>query len=318
MNTKSKFAAIALLLLPSVMGFLSRQAAADIVIDGYSDAANDRFTNDPGFVMSSFDVSGVGQVGLPDNVTPAQSGIESRWATAISRNVVISANHFRPVYTDPNDSLGETINFYAGNDPGLSPVSRTVTSWLRVGATDIWLGVLNANLPNEIAHYQIADRFLSGSPGVFSSAGDYAGLNAYLFGRSPKSNAVDQDQAVGRNRVTAFIENSGVLGSNSDVLAFDFDQFGDADHVTHEAHFVGGDSGGPTFVEFQNELILLGTNIFVYEDPNTNEVLGSAVNYVGNQKSFIDDFIALNAVPEPGNAMIILLGSLVTARRRRR
>lgn len=57
---------------------------AAIVIDGYTHATNDRFTDSPTFVLNGSDLSGVGQ------------DASGRWATAISRNVIISANHFQP------------------------------------------------------------------------------------------------------------------------------------------------------------------------------------------------------------------------------
>lgn len=79
--------------------------AADIIIDGYTNATNDRFTNDGTFIMSGFDLSGVGQ---------ASTG---RWATAISRNVIISANHLSP---------SGTISFFPGNDASATPVTRTI------------------------------------------------------------------------------------------------------------------------------------------------------------------------------------------------
>ncbi len=279
---------------------------ADISIDGYTDATNDRFTNSTEFVMAGFDLSGVGQV---------SSG---RWATAISRNVVISAEHFSPGTSD-------TVTFFAGNDPTQAPVRRQILSREDVPGTDLMLIVLNGNLPSNIKHYTYAREALAGTPpqaGVpwdVADAGIYQGLNAYLFGRSPKSNEAFQDQAVGRNVVSGFSENVP-FGNNPDVdsIVFTRDESTSSDFVEFEARFVVGDSGGPTFVDLNGELTLLGTNAFIY-DSGAFETTGpgSGINYIGNQAGFIDEFILANAVPEPSGVIWVAAGVLGLLRRRR-
>lgn len=291
----------------------SLDSFASIIIDGYTDATNDRFTNDPAFVMSSFDLSGIGQV---------SSG---RWATAVSRNVIISASHADP-------GKGQTVYFYANNDPASTPVLRQIASTQSIAGTDIILGVLNAPLPSSIAHYAIANQTLSGPPPTpagggsssltFVDAGIYQGLNAYTFGWSPFNEALPgdnrelfNDQAVGRNLISGYSENVPFTSSDNDSLILLRDAAGTSNHVQYESLFQEGDSGGPTFVEIGGQLVLAGTNSFRFEDNS-----GSGINYLGNQSSAIQNYIQVNAVPEPSSAGMLGLASLLAwaGRRRRR
>jgi PEP-CTERM motif len=294
--------------------FCILQAAAgafcfgDIVIDNYSDATNDRFTNNPNFIAAQFNLSGVGQNG---------GGI---WATAISRNVVISASH-----SNPNG----TFHFFPGNDPGAQAVSRTLIAGkgISVPGTDIFLSVLDSELPSNIVHYNIADLFLTGQDSVgdtffVENAGALQGLNAYLIGRSPFNENIPNDnrfgfndQAVGRNRISGYSEDVPFGSSDNDSLIFDYDAPASANYVQFEAAFRGGDSGAPAFIDVNGQLLLIGTNAFVY-----NDLSASGINYVGNQYAAIQNYIQINAVPEPSSmAMVILAGGgLITHLRRRR
>lgn len=276
-----------------IVSVLAGPVLAAITIDNYSDATNDRFTNSSSFVMAGFDLSGVGQVNA-----------NGRWATAISRNVVISAAHWSP---------SSTVSFYPSNNSSMAAVERTIVSGLRVPGTDLYLAVLDTPLPQSIAHYSYATEMLTGTPPVSNqllsvdSAGIYQGMNAYLLGLSPKANPLTQDQAVGRNLVTGFSENVPFQTNvDADTLIFQKDTVGSANYAEFEARFASGDSGGPAFVDMGGELRLIGTNAFIY-DPNTFETggIGSGINYVGNQASFIGNFITANAVPEPGAALLL-------------
>ena len=278
---------------------------ADIIVNSYTDATNDRFSNQPAFIMSGFDLSGIGQNG---------GGL---WATAVSNNVVVSANHFAP---------SGTVYFFPGNNPGIAPIVRQIIpgSGQKIGATDIWLGVLDQPLPSTINHYAIANQFLVGMPPMGSmisieAAGSYQGLNAYMFGRSPfdENNPLDNrfaynDQAVGRNRITGYVENIPFSDSDNDSLIFNRD-FSGVDFVTYETFLQGGDSGGPAFVDVDGQLVLLGTNAFVFDDNSA-----SGINYLGNQGSTIQNFIQANAVPEPSACVLLALSGAVMAMRSRR
>jgi hypothetical protein len=299
--------------LTAALAALCSVATADIVIDGYTDDTNDRFTNSPDFIAAQYDLSGLGQ----------NSG--RRWATALSRNVIVSAAHFTP--------SGSVVHFYEGNDATAGSISRTVNpeSGMRVPGTDIWLGVLNSNLPDTITSYDIASQILSAAPNPgaeapFDDAGDYQDVNAFLVGRSPFNTNADasreayNDQAIGRNQITGYAENVAFRGlADNDTLIMWHDEDGDDDHVDFEAEYRGGDSGGPLFADLgDGQLQVIGVNSFLLEDVDGN-LIANGATYLGNQADFINNFIELNAVPEPNSALLITaLFSAACVRRRRR
>lgn len=294
--------AIALTLLA-----LCQVTQADIQIDGYTHATNDRYTNSGSFILSGYNLSGVGQVS-------SASG-QGRWATLLSPNVVISAWHFPP----PTNSQ---VTFHLDNDPNSTPVVRTVTNTsLRVGGTDIWLGVLDAPVTGA-TYYAIADEVLTGPPGGQATnivnAGSFQDVNSYMFGLSPKANVAWRDQAVGRNRILGYWENVPFNGNDNDSLILEYNLNTDPEYVQYEAHFRGGDSGGPFFIERNGSLLLLGTNGFVLND-NQGRTVASGVNYVGNRAGAIRDFVNLHTVPEPTTGLLLCgLGAILAASRRQR
>lgn len=277
-------------------GLVSVQAA--ITIDGYTAATNDRFTNSNSFIASQFDLSGIGRT-------------NGQWATLIAPNVVVSAFHARP-------ATNSVVSFYASNNPNGAPVQRTVTAInQKVGSTDLWIGVLDSNVPTSIRTFAFANVLLSGAPPVgnnFSvgNAGVFQGENAYLVGLSPTAHPGVQSQAVGRNRITGYSENVPFLSNtDNDALIMNYDANTSPDYVQYEARFVTGDSGGPMFVEYlnpttqQQDLMLLGTNAFV-----ANNGSFSGINYIGNHSQFVNNFVSAHAVPEPGSMALVLLCSV--------
>lgn len=290
------------------------QAKAEIIIAGYSDATNDRFSNSTSFLLNGFDLSGVGQ---------AANGL---WATAISPQVVVTAAHFLP-------RAGGPFYFYPGNDPTVAPVERRIYRGMKLqsaaGTSDLYLGWLSEPLPESIGHFNFATEQLladaMGDPQPVEDAGSFQGLNAYNFGRSPYD--VDNDpnrsrrnwQAVGRNRITGYSENVPFMGNeDNDAILFEQDAEGTANFVPYETLLAGGDSGAPMFVDVGGELLLLGTNAFIYEDGAfATGGIGSGINYIGNGEEFVNAFIT--GVPEPSSAACALWGCfLVAARRRQR
>jgi hypothetical protein len=290
----------ALLLSCAAVVALTSSIRADIIIDGYTAATNDRFTNNGAFIAGGFNLSGVGQM----------TG-SLAWGTAISRNVIISAAHAPPV---------GTINFYTNNDPTGAPVVRTVMSGVQIPNTDLYLAVLDSNLPASIVHYNYATQALSGPNGSLVGAGIYQNLNAYLFGRSPAAHPNWQDQAVGRNRISGYVENVNFNGnSDVDALLMFYDSVGHPDYVQYEAYLQGGDSGGPLFVDIGGQLVLLGTNAFINSGGlGGNPPFFSGVNYTGNQAAFINEYIVAN-IPEPSAITLLAIGNLgmLLIRRRR-
>ena len=278
---------------------------ANMVIEGFSDAANNRFTNDPAsFIGGTLDFSGVART--PDR---------GRWGTLISPNAALSAHHFRA-------RVGDTYEFYPDNDPNSTPFEAVVTSTLRVGSSDLSIAILDRNVDASIAVYDFAIEPYSGDPpmvidnpdGTTSfqtfinsdpNEVDIAGARALMFGISKAQNTTATDQAVGENLVLGYSENV-VFGSNTnnDTIIFERDAPGSANFLTHETYVQGGDSGAPTFLidSETNELVLLGVNSFQLDAADPSTFQSSGVTYTGNLKDEINAILEANAI-EP-----VLLG----------
>ncbi len=234
----------------------------------------------------------------------------------IEANVFISAYHWAP---------SGIVYFYPGNDPTVTPITRQIVSGEKIGSTDLYVGVLDEALPDNIAHYAIANLPLSGPPPdgdtfYVTNAGAYQGLNTYMFGLSPfdenipaDDRFVYNDQAVGRNRISGYAENVPFEGnSNADALVLLRDAALNANYVQYESYLQGGDSGGPTFADMGGELVLLGTNAWTLNDNS-----GSGINYVGNRYAAINAYVAVHAVPEPSTWVLMVVGGLVLKWRRK-
>jgi hypothetical protein len=274
---------------------IANTASAAITISGYTAATNDRFTGSPSLITGGFDLSGIGQAS------------DGRWATAISNNVIVSANH-------AGAAPSGTVYFYPGNDPSQTPITRTIISGQRVGQSDLYVGVLDQPLPQSITFYSFATEFLSAGP----SAGPYQDQVAYVFGRSPfnenltgDNRFAHNDQAVGRNRVDWYSENVPFEGSDTDALIL----LNDSPGEEYETLVQGGDSGAPVFIDVSGEFRLVGTNAFKLTDN-----LGSGVNYIGNQATAINAYILANAVavPEPRSILMAIGGIAFLGLRRLR
>lgn len=254
---------------------------ADIHIDGYTNATNDRFTSSGSFILNRYSLSGVGQ---------SETG---SWGTLVSPNVIISAAHAAP-------QEGSMMTFYLNNDASAEPVVRKVTSVIsQIGKTDLSVGVLNAPVYGA-TYYDIADEVLTGPPGGVNNlvaAGSFQGVSAYLFGRSPYPHDPWHDQAVGRNLISGYWENYGRL-TDQDTLFLDYHSGSKPGVVRYEAYFQAGDSGAPMFIVKNGKLLLLGTNSLVVMN-GSGQVISSGVAYVGNQADFIRKFANAEAVPEP-------------------
>lgn len=260
---------------------LAWSAGAAIIIDSFSSAVNDRFANDPGFLAGEYDLSGVG------------ISSDGRWATMVSPNVFLSANHFHP-------STGATITFYESNNPLGHSVTRTVTSaGQRVGSTDLWIGTIDSALPDIYTYYDFATEQILTSAEFGMSP--YAGQTAFLFGRSPSTLPTSQDMAVGVNVMDGWFNSVSTGGTTSPALVEIVNVPGDANFLTYEAYLQGGDSGGPIFDPAPGyELTLVGINWFIGSATTSegNRNLNGQ-SYVGDSAAGIVAYIEAHAVPEP-------------------
>ena len=264
-----------------------------VQIAGFDTFVNDRFTNDSSFVANQFDLSGV--------------GLNGRWATMISENVYITAEHFSPV-------IGSSMTFYSGNDPAGISVTRQITSTrLQIQNTDILIGTLDSVLPAGFSFFDFATEDIStgpgSGPGSFAQS-SYNNANAFVFGRSPTAWSTSQDMAVGRNVLNGF--NFRIVSGANEGPSIEASDDG-LSGVSSEAMLQGGDSGGPLFVEnAQGRLTIVGVNWFIADtnEDAINDIFG--VSYLGNHDAEIQAFIDANAVPEP-SALALLLGLMSCA-----
>lgn len=275
---------------------------AAIRIDGFISNANDRFANNASFIANAFDLSGVGRSN------------DSKWGTLISNNVFLSATHSRP-------SINSTLTFFETNDSTGNSISRTVTSGMRIGSSDIWIGVLDTPVTSAYSTYSFATTAVSNSTEF--AATPYAGTNAYLFGLSPTAFPTTTNVAVGRNVLDGWFNDVTAGGSTDSAIVSVVNESGDTNFVSSEAHLSGGDSGAPMFFDDSGDLLLVGINWFIGQadtDPGPDENLIdiNGFSYIGNYSSDIQDFIALNAVPEPSLAAVILGASSFLYVRRRK
>lgn len=265
---------------------LSSVAHGAMEIDNYTSATNDRFqdADDPDeFFLRDFDLSGVGQ------------DSNGRWATLIGSNTIISANHYKP---------SGTISFFANNSPSSTLVQMTLSGDAqRIGNSDLWVARLNEFAPSNFAIYGIATETISEPASPVQRANfSYRDQQAFMVGRSPANFPNNQDQAYGTNLIyDYFVGNVSGLG---DVEALQLNYDTNPSETDYESYFQVFDSGAPLlFDNGNNELLLLGINSFINEDPKI-----SFSSYVGNDSTEINNLIAqYEAIPEPSVTVLTAL-----------
>ena len=310
-------------------------ASGQISVDGFSDATNDRFTNDDAFLDvtslgidgADLDFSGVGRIG--------DDGI-GRWVTLIGDNTFISAVHRAP-------QAGTTVTFYADNDPNSTPFTATVLSQSgQAGSTDLFVGYLDRVIDPSIKRYDFAtteiDRNPTANGSVFLDVtSPFQGDLSSIVGVSPTANSsLSIDQAVGLNLVSGYAENVEFRDyTDNDTIVFENNDPNDgvngSAYVDFEAYAQDGDSGAPSFlIGDDGDLLLLGVNSFQLTGGNPidvdNPTAGSqfeatGVTYTGNQADNLFSLIAaapnVTGVPEPSATVVLALMSLFSLKRRR-
>lgn len=236
---------------------------AAILINGGTPAVNHRFENDPAFIAAGADLSGVAR--SPSN----------RWGTLVGPSVFLSANHYHP---EP----GQTLVFYAGNDPLGPSVTRTVVAGQRVGISDVWAGILDSPMPSGYQPLPIFTAPLSSDQAFQISA--LNGLEVYMVGRSDDINNSTTNMAFGRNVMDRWwtdVDGSGsAMGATYDTRP--------NRQVPYEAILRTYDSGAPVLAEVNGALTVLGFNWFIYESTLLSY---SGFSYVGNQAAAIQDLL---------------------------
>jgi hypothetical protein len=288
------------LLACAAASWLCASASADMTIAGGSDFFNqsDRFysgtTPPKDFAFSQFDFSPVGN-------TNGAAGT-GNWATLISPDFVLSANH-----GGGHPSGGETVTFETTNNIGGPTVSFTTGPGMEVGNTDLFLQKLTTSTAG------------SGiTPVAVASDDEATQVGAKIIG-------VGIPWRVGTNNIdlfatagTDFMSPSPPEGGRT--FLYDFN----TKVSPFENMLQGGDSGGPSFlVNPDNQLLLVGIHWFNFSaDPNNyTPNPGSGDSYVPADIAAINATMQLLdpgtsdhvtvvpfAVPEPSSVALLALG----------
>lgn len=298
-------------LIAAAWAAIAPTSFAAISIQNFTPATNDRFANDPAFTAAAYDWSGVGRAA------------DGKWVTMLSSNVFIGANHYHPGL--PGSGVGTTVSFFAGNDPGATPISGTIAGAQQIGSTDLWIGYLASPLPGSIASYGIATIPLTGATyGASSVANQFAYLSGLSptvggYGASPLTN-----QATGTNRIEGFQQSLTVSGSTGDVLFLAENLPGDPGFVmtSFETDVNGGDSGSPLMTISGGNLVVSGIawasgTTDIDPGPGTSTRNLAVYTYTGNYTTAIQAYITAHAVPEPSTLALLAVAFLFIGRKRR-
>lgn len=285
-------------------------ATAASTVQSFSAASNDRYANNPAFVGSGFDFSGVGR------------DASGKWGVMLSPTVFIGANHHAP---------GGSLVFYPGNNPLATPVTISISTGQQLGGSDLYIGRLTSPVPSYITSYAYLNIPLSAA-GFGSSV--VANLPVFMGGISVSGNAYGSavtNQVTGTNRIEGFFKNVTATGASgvSDVVVTVANQPGDSifgySPTTYETQLSGGDSGSPLMVRFGSSLIVAGTALGVVSvdiDPGLGVATRglSAYTYTGSYATLIQNYIGISAVPEPAISIFpaIFAFAMIHRERRRR
>lgn len=298
------------LVVLAIVTIVTANSPAIMVIDGFSSNQHDRFANNASFVGGTSDFSGVGRT-------------SNFWATMISPQVFLSADHFHP-------AINSTVAFYATNDPSSTPVTRTVSTGMQLGATDIWVGLLDSSLPPSIAHYPVAAPI---PPGPVDDAADYDGSVVFHVGDSNAQlgSTRTTDFRVGRNVLDLCCTTSTLSGGQVTTFAGYIDDTAAGSiptgtaapnllsAPTDETFFQTNDSGGPTFIANPDgSLTLLGIHSFISDlgslvpPPELNpDRRFSGDSYLPTYASGIAAKAA--SIPEPSAFFFLAVGIALTS-----
>jgi hypothetical protein len=259
-------------------GFLSAHAA--LLVDGFSAAINDRFTNDPSFIAAQLDLSGL-----------ARSS-SNRWGTLISPNLALSAHHFYP-------ANGSTLSFFSTNDPSGPTEVREVIGSVRIGTSDLRICVLDEALPAIYQPMDVVEQPIEDGSAFEGSFLD--GLSVYMIGRSDDVDTSVTNVAVGANRLEGWFDSVSAAGTTDDALGAIQHLSGDDEFVPFEAFLQVFDSGAPVLVDDNGIPTIIGINWFVGQvDIHPSPTQGirnvSGFSYVGNYAAQINAIIDAFAV----------------------
>jgi hypothetical protein len=289
MGIMKKSGVLSLLLLLT----LEAVCLGDLQVQTLQPNRQDRFYvgSDKDFVGQSFDWSGVG---LTNRVSDPNS-----WATMISPTYFLTAAHF-PVYG------GETLTFYENNDPSGPSHQYTVESWSYLTTynglpSDLRLGKLTEAIPesDNIAYYPILS---------LPSEDDYVGQMIYVNGKPNR---------IGRNNIdglTTVQELNLSKVPTKETVAMQYD-YNTVDGLgADECYLIAYDSGGPSFVDVNGQLALVGIHYYNEGTPLPGEsslVSGDSFvpYYIDQLNAHMGSESVSVLVPEPSTLMLLAAGA---------
>jgi len=292
------------------------------------DARYDRFVSgypaapvpntSPTFVGGGADLSGVGWTfagSVPFSVT------------MVSERHFIGAAHAAP---GPGgqisffDSVSNVVRTYQVQS-GRRPLTEFVNSQgqLQSLPSDVFLGTLTAPIPatDHIGFFAVP----SGAENSF------VGASTLPYGQNPAYGVANQLH-LGRNNVqfltTTSFDGNNPVNEASRVFAYDYTPAN-----AGEFYLIGGDSGGPSFLNLSGRLTLLGghygvTNPTTTPNPGDQSVDTFLPYYIGQLNAFMamdtdsthpnGYALTVVAVPEPGTLFLTGMAAVVAAYVRRR
>jgi hypothetical protein len=230
------------LIIAGVLLAMQALALADMEVETLEPNQQDRFYvgSDKNFLGAAFNWSGVGEDG------------GGSWATMISPQYFVSAAHDHP-------GPGDVVTFHANNDPNGPTYQATVSSVTfqtnyNGVPSDLWLGELTAPIPvsANITYYPVLS---------LPSQSDYIGLTTYVYGQP---NRVGQS-IIDTVRVASEPELSTPYKSTVS-MEYAFNTVSGLG--ANECFLIGGDSGGPSFVNAGGQLALVGTHYYNWGTPD--------------------------------------------------
>ena len=246
---------------------------------------------DKDFIGSAFDSSGVGRVHT-----------NTRWATMISDRFYLSASHWPPL-------TGEKVRFYNSNDPadGYEEHQSRAGQQIKIDGvgSDLWLGRLFSAPSDSIARYPILD---------LTDPSAYENLEILTYGLDFGTGATSQ--RLGRNTIDPHsIRDWTVGGSTGMTYAYDFDTVGGVG--PDESFIQGGDSGGPSFVAYGDQLAIVGMHWFKFGNNSADTFVPHFISALNDALEPWGESVMVLSIPEPSSVAILGLALMAYGMKRK-
>ena len=202
---------------------------------------------------TSFDLSGISIWNSTSTWSETGDGMDMLGGTLITPQHVISCNHY-------HWNTGDTLIFVTGSG---TVIHRTLTGVSQVGSTDAFLGRLNAPVPSGLPVYSVLPtNFLQ----YFPTHAIPNGLTALVVAQNPSITDTNPPHGHLKN---LWVMRLTVSGSNSYNLATDCASTTRSLFGLPRGYAVSGDSGEPTFLKIDGELVLVGCYYVTSGSPNS-------------------------------------------------